>query len=91
MATVDLHLHDIHKGFGTFKALDGVSLDVAAGELVCLLGHPAVGRPHCFAVSPALNVRIEVAFFSPGATSPPWHPRREVTASCFSRMRCSRI
>ena len=44
MATVDLQLHDIHKGFGAFKALDGVSLDVAAGELVCLLGPSGCGK-----------------------------------------------
>ncbi len=44
MATVDLQLRDIHKGFGTFKALDGVSLDVNAGELVCLLGPSGCGK-----------------------------------------------
>jgi len=44
MATVDLQLHDIQKGFGTFKALDGVSLDVGAGELVCLLGPSGCGK-----------------------------------------------
>ncbi|MEG5262921.1 putative 2-aminoethylphosphonate ABC transporter ATP-binding protein [Pseudomonas sp. JDS28PS106] len=44
MATVDLQLRDIHKGFGAFQALDGVSLDVAAGELVCLLGPSGCGK-----------------------------------------------
>jgi iron(III) transport system ATP-binding protein len=44
MSTVDLQLHDIHKGFGTFKALDGVSLDVAPGEMVCLLGPSGCGK-----------------------------------------------
>ena len=44
MATVDLQLRDIHKGFGAFQALDGVSLDIAAGELVCLLGPSGCGK-----------------------------------------------
>ncbi|OLU22219.1 sulfate ABC transporter ATP-binding protein [Pseudomonas sp. PA15(2017)] len=44
MATVDLQIRGIHKGFGTFKALDGVSLDVEAGELVCLLGPSGCGK-----------------------------------------------
>ncbi|CAM4079245.1 Sulfate/thiosulfate import ATP-binding protein CysA 2 [Pseudomonas reidholzensis] len=44
MATVDLQLRDIHKSFDTFKGLDGVSLDVNAGELVCLLGPSGCGK-----------------------------------------------
>jgi iron(III) transport system ATP-binding protein len=42
--SVDLRVRDIHKGFGAFKALDGVSLEIAAGELVCLLGPSGCGK-----------------------------------------------
>lgn len=42
--SVNMHLRDIHKSFGAFKALDGVSLDIAAGELVCLLGPSGCGK-----------------------------------------------
>jgi iron(III) transport system ATP-binding protein len=39
-----LRVRDIHKRFGHFTALDGVSLDIAAGELVCLLGPSGCGK-----------------------------------------------
>ena len=42
--SVNMQVRDIHKGFGAFKALDGVSLDIAAGELVCLLGPSGCGK-----------------------------------------------
>lgn len=42
--SVNMQVRDIHKGFGAFKALDGVSLEIAAGELVCLLGPSGCGK-----------------------------------------------
>ncbi|MGH8352094.1 MAG: ATP-binding cassette domain-containing protein, partial [Pseudomonas sp.] len=39
-----MQVRDIHKRFGAFTALDGVSLEVAAGELVCLLGPSGCGK-----------------------------------------------
>lgn len=42
--SVTMQVRNIHKGFGAFKALDGVSLDIAAGELVCLLGPSGCGK-----------------------------------------------
>lgn len=39
-----IRVRDIHKRFGHFTALGGVSLDIAEGELVCLLGPSGCGK-----------------------------------------------
>jgi sulfate transport system ATP-binding protein len=39
-----ISLHDVHKSFGPFKAVDGVSLAVAEGSLTALLGPSGSGK-----------------------------------------------
>ncbi|CAD5106074.1 putative 2-aminoethylphosphonate ABC transporter ATP-binding protein [Zestomonas carbonaria] len=39
-----LQVNGLHKRFGTYTALDGVSLEVDQGELVCLLGPSGCGK-----------------------------------------------
>jgi branched-chain amino acid transport system ATP-binding protein len=39
-----LHVEDLHTAYGLSRVLFGVSLDVAAGECVCLLGRNGVGK-----------------------------------------------
>ncbi|MBT8766679.1 putative 2-aminoethylphosphonate ABC transporter ATP-binding protein [Metapseudomonas boanensis] len=43
-AAPHLRVRDIHKRFGHFTALGGVSLDTDKGELVCLLGPSGCGK-----------------------------------------------
>ncbi|PLW77914.1 amino acid ABC transporter ATP-binding protein [Cohaesibacter celericrescens] len=39
-----LKLENIHKSFGATKVLNGISLDVAQGEMVCLIGPSGSGK-----------------------------------------------
>jgi branched-chain amino acid transport system ATP-binding protein len=39
-----LAMHDVHAAYGSSRVLFGISLDVAAGECVCLLGRNGVGK-----------------------------------------------
>jgi polar amino acid transport system ATP-binding protein len=37
-------IRDVHKSFGSFKAVNGVSLDVVPGEVVCIIGASGSGK-----------------------------------------------
>ncbi|MCX8132838.1 MAG: ABC transporter ATP-binding protein [Roseococcus sp.] len=43
-----LRVEDLHKSFGGVQAVAGVSLSVAAGELVALIGPNGAGKSTCF-------------------------------------------
>ena len=41
---MSIHIHHVTKAFGSFTALDDVSLDVADGALLALLGPSGSGK-----------------------------------------------
>ena len=43
-----LSVRDLAKAFGGLRAVDGVSFDVAAGDLVALIGPNGAGKSTCF-------------------------------------------
>jgi polar amino acid transport system ATP-binding protein len=66
-----IEIEDLHKHFGVVRALDGVSLSVAAGEVVCLIGPRGSGKStllRCinFLQEPTSGV-VRVDGFIPGA------------------------
>jgi polar amino acid transport system ATP-binding protein len=44
MGTALVSIRDVHKSFGAFEALAGVSLDVAAAEVLCIIGASGSGK-----------------------------------------------
>ena len=49
-----LEIRNLKKHFGSIRAVDGVSLDVMEGEVLCLLGHNGAGK----------TTTIELALYS---------------------------
>ena len=39
-----IEIHDLHKRFGPVEVLKGISLDVAAGKVLCVIGASGSGK-----------------------------------------------
>jgi len=69
---------DVHKSFGSFKALNGVSTKINAGEIVCILGPSGGGKSTFLRVLNALESIDQGSIVIDGKTLP---GKREVIES----------
>ena len=42
-----IEVHDLHKHFGGFPAVDGATLTIEKGSITGLIGPNGAGKPHC--------------------------------------------
>src|SRR5262249_23087047 len=75
MATPMLEVRDLHMSYGPIKALDGVSFDVAPGEMFGLLGPNGAGKTTLLSILSCLlqptggEVRLSGEAVTPGKLS----------------------
>jgi ABC-type branched-subunit amino acid transport system ATPase component len=74
-----LVIEELHSAHGLSRVLFGISLQVAAGECVCLLGRNGVGK--------TTTMRSVMGFLPPTAGRILWK-RTCAIVSCRSRTRC---
>jgi hypothetical protein len=77
-----LYLEDVHVSFDGFKAINGLSLDIAPGELRCIIGPNGAGKTTMMDIITGKTPSICFATASP--RSPRW-----ASAASFRNPRCS--
>ena len=75
-----LAVHDIHAAYGSSRVLFGISLDVAAGECVCLLGRNGVGKTTTMRAIMGLTPPSAGRIVWKGADIAGWPPHRVARA-----------
>ena len=75
-----LAVHDIHAAYGSSRVLFGISLDVAPGECVCLLGRNGVGKTTTMRAIMGLTPPSAGRIVWKGADIAGWPPHRVARA-----------
>jgi len=75
-----LEVRDLSVRFGTFYALDGVSVDIRQGEIVVLLGANGAGKSTLFRTISGLNTPVQGTIRLEGEDVTSWPAHRLVAA-----------
>ncbi len=80
---MSIEVRDVHKSFGSFKALDGVSLDLPTGELIALLGPSGCGKTTLLRVIAGLEAADQGAVILSGEDASRKHVRERRVGFVF--------
>ena len=84
---MSIEVRSIRKAFGSFVALDDVSLDIPTGELVALLGPSGSGKTTLLRIIAGLEIPNSGTVHLEGAEATVAACANVMWASCFSTTR----
>ena len=91
MSAGALALEGVTRRFGEHTAVDDVSLEIAAGELLALIGASGSGKTTTLRIVAGYEVPEAEGWFSTAATSRRFPRRSADSGWCFSTTHCSHM